>query len=173
MLKHSAAACAFFLTVVCLSFAIKPTKEPPDYSKEAFVLEQSFDKFKFENDGTSTREIRAAIRIQSDAGVQHFSVLKFAYQKSSESFAVDYIRITKSNRMRVPTQPDDFQDMPADLTRAAPFYSDTHELHVAVKGMGIGDLLEYQVHWQHNKPLVPGQFWLKYNIARRGIVLNE
>jgi hypothetical protein len=50
-----------------------------DYSKEAFVLEQSSDKFKFQNDGTSTREINIRVRVQSDAGVQQFGVLKFSY----------------------------------------------------------------------------------------------
>jgi tetratricopeptide (TPR) repeat protein len=145
----------------------------PDYSKEAFVLEQSSDKFKYENDGTYTREMRLRIRIQSDAGVQHFSVVKFAYQNSSDIFAVDYVRVTKPDGTVVVTPPDTFQDMPADITREAPFYTDTHETHVAVKGLGVGDLLEYQAHWQQNKPLIPGQFWLDYNFAHSGIVLQE
>lgn len=39
-------------------FAVdSPKAVAPDYSKEAFVLEQSSDKFRFENDGTYTREI--------------------------------------------------------------------------------------------------------------------
>ena len=144
-----------------------------DYSKEAFVLEQSTDKFKFENDGTYTREVRMRIRIQSDAGVQHFSVVTFAHQDSAEVFAVDYVRVTKPDGTVVVTPPDTFQDMTADITRAAPFYTDAHETHVAVKGLGVGDLLEYQGHWQHNKPLIPGQFWLEYNFGHQGIVLEE
>src|SRR5260370_850552 len=63
--------------------------------------------------------------------------------------------------------------MTADITRQAPFYTDTHETHVAVKGLGVGDLLEYQAHWQQNKPLIAGQFWLDYNFAHAGIVLQE
>ena len=63
-----------------------------DYSKEAFVLEQSSDKFKFQNDGTSIRELSMRLRVQSDAGVQQFGVLKFSDESSSESFAVDYVR---------------------------------------------------------------------------------
>jgi tetratricopeptide (TPR) repeat protein len=161
-----------FLFPVCFSTEL-PKADASDYSKEAFVLEQSSDKFKFENNGTYIREIRMRIRIQSDAGVQHFSVVKFAYQTSSEIFAVDYVRVTKPDGAVVVTPPDTFQDMPADITREAPFYSDAHETQVAVKGLGVGDLLEYQAHWQHNKPLIPGQFWLDYNFAHRGIVLQE
>ena len=150
-----------------------PKAAAADYSKEASVLEQSSDKFKFENDGTYTREIRMRIRIQSDAGVQQFSIVKFAYQNSSQIFAVDYVRVTKPDGTVVVTPPDTFQDMPADITRKAPFYTDTHETHVAVKGLGVGVLLEYQSHWQQNKPLIPGQFWLDYNFAHEGIVLQE
>jgi tetratricopeptide (TPR) repeat protein len=144
-----------------------------DYSKEAFVLEQSSDKFKFQNDGTSVRELSMRLRVQSDAGVQQFGVLKFSYQSSSESFAVDYVRVHMPDGSVVLSPAENFQDMPADVTREAPFYSDLQEKHVAVKGLGPGDLLEYQVHWERRKPLVPGQFWLEYNFAHDEIVLAE
>jgi tetratricopeptide (TPR) repeat protein len=158
-----------------LTFAQVANQTParPDYSKEAVVLEQSSDKFKFQNDGTSTRELSVRARIQSDAGVQQFGMLKFSYQSSSESFAVDYVRVRKSDGSLVTTPSENFQDMPADVTRTAPFYSDIQEKHVAVKGLSPGDVLEYLVRWQRNKPLVPGQFWLEYNFAHDGIVLSE
>ena len=93
----------------------------PDYSKEAFVLEQSSDKFKFQNDGTSIRELSVRLRVQSDAGVQQFGVLKFSYQGSSESFVVDYVRVRLPDGSIVLTPTENIQDMPADVTRAAPF----------------------------------------------------
>ncbi len=149
------------------------TPARPDYSKEAFVLEQSSDKFKFQNDGTSTREFNIRVRVQSDAGVQQFGVLKFSYQSSSESFAVDYVRVRKPDDSLVVSPPENFQDMPADVTREAPFYSDIQEKHVAVKGLGPGDVLEYRVHWQRTKSLASGQFWLEYSFDHDGIVLAE
>ncbi len=176
MSKVFAHLAVFLISISITTFAQKqPSKADPgpDYSKEAVVLEQSSDKFKFENDGTYTREMGMRIRIQSDAGVQQLSVVKFAYQSPSQLFAVDYVRVTKPDGTVVVTPPDTFQDMPADITREAPFYTDTHETHVAVKGLGVGDLLEYQAHWQQNKPLIAGQFWLDYNFAHAGIVLQE
>src|SRR5216684_4425842 len=176
MSKVFAHLAVFLISISITTFAQKqPSKANPgpDYSKEAVVLEQSSDKFKFENDGTYTREMGMRIRIQSDAGVQQLSVVKFAYQSPSQLFAVDYVRVTKPDGTVVVTPPDTFQDMPADITREAPFYTDTHETHVAVKGLGVGDLLEYQAHWQQNKPLIAGQFWLDYNFAHAGIVLQE
>src|SRR5437762_3764368 len=137
MLKSSRLICVI---VGCFlfsnGFAVDlPKPATADYSKEAFVLEQSSDKFKFENDGTYTRVILMQIRVQSDAGVQQFSIVKFAYQSSSQLFAIDYVRVTKPDGTVVVTPPDTFQDMPADITREAPFYTDTHETHVAVKGL--------------------------------------
>ena len=73
------------------------TQVRPDYSQEPVVLEQSSDKFKFQNDGTSTRELYIRARVQSDAGVQQLGMLKFSYQSSSESLAVDFVRVCKSD----------------------------------------------------------------------------
>jgi tetratricopeptide (TPR) repeat protein len=158
-----------------LTFAQVANQAPakPDYSKEAIVVEQSSDKFIFQNDGTLARELSQRVRVQSDAGVQQFGLLKFSYQSSSESLAVDYVRVRMPDGSVVLTPAENFQDMPADVTRAAPFYSDIQEKHVAVKGLGPGDILEYQVHWQRHKPLDPGQFWLEYDFAHDGIVLAE
>src|SRR5215472_18072137 len=128
-----------------------------DYSKEPFILERSSDTFKFQNDGTMVRELSMRLRVQSEAGVQQFGVLKFSYESSTESFTIGYVRVRMPDGSVVQTPTENFQDMPADVTREAPFYSDLQEKHVAVKGLGAGDLLEYQVHWEGHKPLIPGQ----------------
>src|SRR6202158_6584025 len=90
------------LIVGCVLFpyclgAESPKAGAANYSKEAFILEYSSDKFKFENDGAYTREMRIRVRIQSDAGVQRFSIVKFAYQSSSKSLSVTYDWETNPN----------------------------------------------------------------------------
>jgi tetratricopeptide (TPR) repeat protein/transglutaminase-like putative cysteine protease len=145
----------------------------PDYSKEAFVVENTSAKIVFENDGTSTREASARVRIQSDAGVQRYGLLPFSYQNSTESVDVDYVRVVKPDGAVVATPADNTQDMAAQITREAPFYSDLREKHVAVKGLSVGDVLEFHVQWHATKPLVPGQFWFAYNFSHDGIILQE
>src|SRR2546422_702492 len=173
--------CAFCLAS-CFDFnsvyAQAPSKPPdakPDYSGEAFVVEQDSTRIVFENDGTHTRESTGRIRIQSDAGVQRFGVLTFPYQNSTESADIDYVRVRKPDGTVVPTPPDNIQDMAAEITRQAPFYSDLREKHVAVRGLGVGvgDVLEFQSHWHPTKPLAPGQFWYAYNFSHDGIILQE
>jgi tetratricopeptide (TPR) repeat protein len=149
-----------------------PSAEP-DYSKEAFIHEDVSMKVAFQNDGTSTRESYERIRILSDAGVQHYSLVTFPYESATQTVEIDYVRVRKPDGTVVVTPPDGVQDMPADITRQAPFYSDLHEKQVAVKGLGVGDVLEASAHWQTTKPLAPGQFWLSFNFERDSIVLHE
>jgi len=152
----------------------KPKAETkPDYSDEAVVIEQSSTTIAFENDGTGTREYSARVRIQSDAGVQRYGLLTFSYQNSTESLDIDYVRVHKPDGSVVPTSDENTQDMAAEITRGAPFYSDLREKHVAVKGLSVGDSLEYHAHWRLTKPLVPGQFWCAYNFSQDSIILRD
>lgn len=153
--------------------AQKAVPAKPDYSKEAFVEENYFMKVDFENDGTGTRLMSYRVRIQSDAGVQHYSVVTFPYEGATQTLAIDYVRVRKPDGTVVVTPPDSVQDMPADITRQAPYYSDLREKQVAVKGLSVGDVLEVQAHWQTTKPLAPGQFWFSFNFSHDPIALHE
>jgi hypothetical protein len=163
---------AFLIPGIHAQVPSKPNTQP-DYSKEAVVVELSSTKIAFENDGTGTRESVGRIRTQSDAGVQRYGLLTFAYQNSTETVEIEYVRVQKPDGSVVPTPAENTQDMATEITREAPFYSDLREKHVAVKGLSVGDVLEFQVHWHNTKPLAPGQFWYAYNFSRDGIILRE
>jgi hypothetical protein len=143
-----------------------------DYSAEAFVVEHDSTRIDFDNDGTSSRQSTGRIRIQSSAGVQRFGLLSFPYQNSTESLEIDYVRVRKSDGTTVSTPQDNIQDMAAEITRQAPFYSDLREKHVAVKGLGVGDVLEFQCRWHTTKPLAQAQFWYAYNFSHDVIILQ-
>src|SRR5271166_3859611 len=51
----------------------------PDYSQEAFVVEQYRSLYRFENDGTGRKETIARIRVQSEAGVQQWGQVQVGY----------------------------------------------------------------------------------------------
>ena len=155
------------------SSAKKPDPSIADRSQEALVVEQFSRKEKFENDGTSSRQDTARIRVQSEAGVQRYGLLSFSYASGTGSFEVKYVRVRKPDGSVVDTPPDNMQDMSAQITREAPFYSDIHEKHIAVKGLTVADVLEYQIEERTTKPLAPSQFWGSYNFTRDDIVLDE
>jgi hypothetical protein len=145
----------------------------PDYSQEAFVIEQMSTKVVFDNDGNRTREQTTRVRVKTDAGVQQWGLLAISFQSAVETVDLSYVRVLKPDTSIVTTPPDNVQDLDAQITRDAPFYSDLREKHVAVKGLAKGDVLEYQARWRPAKPLIPGQFWFEYNFQCQGIVLDE
>jgi len=66
-----------------------------------------------------------------------------------------YVRVRKPDGSVVETPPENVQEMAAQVTHQAPFYSDLHEKHVAVKGLSVGDVLEFRTEEHTTKPLAP------------------
>lgn len=112
----------------------KPAVTPPDFSKEAYVIQKSYTRIKAENDGTGTREQTVEVKVVADAGVKAFAVLNFTYTSANEVVDIDYVRVRKPDGTVVKTPDYNIQDMPGDVTCTAPLYSHIHEKHVAVKG---------------------------------------
>ena len=144
------------------------------YSQEASVVEQLSTKIAFDNDGNLTHEQTSRIRVQTDAGVQQWGLLTFPFQSATQTVEIDYVRVHKSDGSTLITPPDNVQDLDSEITRSAPFYSDLREKHVAVKGLGKGDILEFQAHWraQTSDPgtvLVPVQFSPRWHRARTSV----
>jgi len=171
------------LSFLLLSLAAAPAAQTPatvkavppkaDYSQEAAVIEQYSCKEKFENDGTYSVEQTGRVKLQSEAGLQRYGVLTLSYPSATSSFEIGYVRVRKPDGSVVETPAENVQDMPAEITRQAPFYSDLHEKHIAVKGLSAGDTLEYRVVEHVTKPLAPGQFWTAYRFTDDVIVLDE
>ena len=166
-----------FAALLSAGFAQKPDIKPPDtspdFSKEAYTIERLTSRITVEGDGTGSREVTAEVKILADAGVKTFAVLNFSYTSASETVDIDYVRVRKPDGSIVKTPDYNIQDMPADVTRTAPLYSDIHEKHVAVKGLGVGDVLEYLVRYRTVKPEVPGQFWYEYSFVKDAVVKDE
>jgi tetratricopeptide (TPR) repeat protein len=155
------------------SAAIPPSgqsaRAATDLAQESVIFERNLLNVTFEPDGTGTRELELTVRIQSQAGVQALSVLTFPYLSSNENVEFDYVRVRKPDGTVVNTPDYNVQDMPAEVTRAAPMYSDLHEKHVTVKALGVGDVLEYKVRYRTFKPQVSGQFWWQQSFDKNFI----
>ena len=176
------AAGAVFAACLCIPSQAQstPAYAPPsaaaksaDLAKEALVFEKLYNRIREESGGAGTRQTTARIRIQSDAGVKSMAVLTFTYTASNQKIDIAYVRVIKPDSSTVATPDYNIQDLPADVTRTAPMYSDIHQKHVAVRGLGVGDVLEYQVTLTTLEPEVPGQFWLEYTFEKNLIELDE
>jgi len=153
----------------------KPSSElgTGDYSKDAVIFEHYSTKVVYQADATGTREITAVVRMQAEAGVHNFAVLTFPYASTNESVDVEYVRVRKPDGSMVLTPAYNIQDLPAEVTRVAPIYTDVYEKHVTVKALGVGDVLEYLVRYRTIKSQIPGHFWFQYTFSKGIIVKDE
>lgn len=179
MISRRRALALFLELTACLSACAQKSLPPSpvagsaNYSQESSIIEEMSTKLAFENGGTFTREQTSRILVQTDAGVQRWGLLSFSFQAATQTVEIDYVRVLRPDGTTMVTPPANVQDLDAEITRSAPFYSDLREKHVAVKGLGKGDILEYRAHWSTTKPLIPGQFWFQYSFQHDGVVLDE
>ncbi len=146
-------------------------KSAADFSKEPYVVLKSAIRVSFAADGTGTRDYEFAVRVQSDAAVRTFGDLTFSYQGDNENVQIGYVRVRKPDGTVIASS--DVIDMPSDVSRVAPLYSDLKEKQVPVRALSVGDTLEYLVHYRMTKPEVPGQFWFTYTFPKQGVILDE
>ena len=171
--------CLALLLGSWLSFAVQAQDKPPakpadnEHSQAGFVIEQFHQRSTFENDGSSVEETQGRLKIQSEAGLKRYGLLSFSYASGTGSLEIGYLRVRKPDGSVIATPPDTAQDMPAAITREAPFYSDLHEKQIAIKGLSVGDTLEYKISRHTTKPVAPGQFWLDYRFTKDELVLDE
>jgi tetratricopeptide (TPR) repeat protein len=143
------------------------------FAKEAMVIQDLQVKVRFESDGKTVYDTSLRAKIQSESAVRDNGLLAFSYFASNESLDIKYVRVRKPDGTLVETPPDSIQDLTSDVARSAPMYTDEHEKHVAVKGLSVGDILEYRTVSTMAKPLAPGQFWFSFNFSKQAITLHE
>jgi tetratricopeptide (TPR) repeat protein len=146
---------------------------PADYSKEPFIFEAVRIRVAFNDDGTFDQEELGRIRIQSQAGLQSYGTLHVPYASSFATVEIRYVKVTKADGRIVTTPPENVLDMPSDVTRSAPLYSDLKEKQIPVKAIEIGDVLEYSISTHFHTAIIPGQFWYEHDFSRVAIVLGE
>ncbi|HUO25879.1 MAG TPA: DUF3857 domain-containing protein [Candidatus Aquilonibacter sp.] len=153
--------------------SVKSEPKKPDYSQEAFVIEQLQVNYRFENDGTGRKETMARIRVQSEAGVQQWGQLQLGYNSANEKIEIPYVRVIKADGSVVKAGDDAVQDLSAPIEQEAPVYTDYRQKHITVPGLRPGDVLEYDAVTVIHTPLAEGQFWADYDFDKTNIVLDE
>ena len=176
-----------FLLLVCALSAqtpaptplpVPPPKPEPatpalDHSQESYVVEKMFTSYRFENDGTGSREITARIKVQSEAGVEQWGQLVFGYNSANERVEIPYARVLKLDGSTVTAPADSVQDLSIPLQRDAPMYTDYRQKHITVPGLRPGEELEYRFVTITQTALATGQFWMEHDFAKTGTVLDE
>jgi tetratricopeptide (TPR) repeat protein len=143
------------------------------YSKEAFVVEELRERYRFENDGTGSKVATLRVHILSEAGVVGFGQLRFGYNAANDRMEIGYVRVTKPDGNVVTAGADAIQDLSGMVQQAVPVYTDYREKHITVPGLRPGDVLECEVTTNIRTALAPGQFWMQHDFNQSSIVLHE
>jgi len=167
---------AYLLFVTCNLFSQAPAERAvtaKDYSNEPFVVEHLLNTARFENDGTYSIETKVRVRIQSASGVQAWGLVQLPYASSTGDAEIADVSVTKPDGKVVTTPKENVQDMPAQITVEAPFYSDLKVKQLAVKGLDVGDVLDIRETSNLRKPLIPGQFWFDHSFSTAAVILDD
>src|SRR5579862_8891499 len=143
------------------------------FAKEGVVYEKIATTINYDADGLGEKTLTVVARIQSEGAVHEAGLLTFGYASGEEKLEPVYVRVRRPDGTVVETPATDAQDMPTEVTREAPFYSDMRELQIPVKSLSPGDKLEYQVKYVRKKTAATGQFWGALNFVRSNVVLEE
>ena len=165
----SALAASLFLPLSGLTQA-----KPDVYRDEPYVFEQTETRVHMRADGTGETTQHVVLRVQSEGTARQFSVLNFSYASANETGVIDFVRVHKADGSTVETPVADAMEMPAEVSREAPMYSDIREKHLPVRSLSPGDRLEYQFRSIRNKAEAPNQFWGAEHFAiGTGVVLAQ
>jgi tetratricopeptide (TPR) repeat protein len=149
------------------------TESKAEYSKEAFVVEQLHERYRFENDGTGSKVATVRVHVLTEAGVRGFGQLRFGYNSANDRIEIGYVRVIKPDGSIVTAGADSVQDLNGAMQLGTPVYTDYREKHVTVPGLRPGDVLESQVTTVFHTAVAPGQFWMQQDFNVTSIVLDE
>lgn len=148
--------------LLALPFLLALHAEAAQPPPQAAVVERKETRVAFERDGRAVREVVESVRVLTEAGVKELAVLKVPYFTASQVLEVEHVRVRKSDGTVIETPPGNVQDLPAEVSRTAPMYSDIHEKNIVVKGLAAGDTLDLAFRVRTDRPEVPGRFWFEY-----------
>lgn len=149
------------------------TAPAPDYSAESGVIEHFDTTYTYAADGTCVYEHSIAVRVQSEAAVRALGVINVPYAGNTQKVEFEYARVRHADGSVVESAPADAIEMPAPVTREAPFYSDLKEKQLPIRGLRSGDTLEWKARVTANKPEAPGQFWGSESFLEDGVILSQ
>jgi len=131
----------------------------PTYTSESLVFDTLDRIFRYNPDGTGSKEISGVIEVHDQAGVKGMSVISFPFASSAEHVEIDYVRVRRPDGTLIPTPATDAQELPAEVTREAPFYSDLKQEQIPIRSLREGDHIEYKLRIVRTKPEAPNHFW--------------
>lgn len=143
------------------------------YAGESIVIESSENVYSMAADGTGWRQRTVVVRVQSEAAVKQLGVVSIPFAGSSERVEIEYARVRRRDGSVVETPVGDALEMPEQVTREAPFYSDLKDKQIPIRNLRVGDKLEWRARIVRTRAEAPGQFWGQDTMIDDAVVLSQ
>jgi hypothetical protein len=154
---------------------LRQENKPASAAEDAppYIIEQYATTVRFENDGTSRRELDVRARVLSEEGAHELSRLAFEYDRKTEQLDIGGVEIRQASGGSIGVLPHAIIDKQAATAKDAPAYQDAREKSVRIPALKIGDTLQYTVTLVVTKPPAPGDFWLEHKFLHDAPVKEE
>jgi hypothetical protein len=161
--------------------AEKPEAKPaaPETPAQIELLETHI---RFEDNGTSRKEVHVRVHINSELGVRQFSRLTFDFNRSYEQIEIPLVHITHASGGSADILPSAVTDQPNSAVAGAPAYQDIRVKSVRILGLEPSDILEYRVITTGTAytfsagtldPARPPDFWFDHSFNNTGVISRE
>jgi tetratricopeptide (TPR) repeat protein len=150
-----------------------PSTDANLYVGEGMVIQRISYVYSMNADGTGYQERTVVAKLQTDAAVQQLGVISLQFASASEHVEFKYVRVRRPDGSVTETPLTDVIEQPEKVTVEAPFYSDLKESQLPVKGLRVGDTLEWQARLVKTKAEAPGQFWGQQSFVDDAVILKE
>jgi hypothetical protein len=121
-----------------------PASPDGDFAQEPVVVERLRTTYRFEADGTGSKSVAGRISIRNDSGLKAFGQIAGSYDAGFETLTIKG-RVVKPDGVATEIPQGAVQDVSSPVLRMAPIYGDIREKHLVVPGLGVGDILEYEM----------------------------
>jgi tetratricopeptide (TPR) repeat protein len=149
-----------------------PPSPDADFAQEPVVVERLRTTCRFEADGTGSNSVAGRVSIRNESGLKAFGQIAGNYDAGFETLTIKG-RVVKPDGAATEIPQSAVQDVSSPVLRLAPIYSDIREKHLVVPGLGVGDILEYEMQVVRFAAPAPGHFWSTFQFNRRLIVKDE
>jgi tetratricopeptide (TPR) repeat protein len=150
-----------------------PVAAQPSFSHQPFIFEELRQLSRFDDNGKGTNEVSMRVRIQNDAGVQHWGQLTFPYAPGTQELKVNVFEVRKPDGKVVRGNPSAIQDVAAQPRAGANVFQDFRQKHLTVPALKPGDVLVLKLVWTIHTPTAPGHFFIQHDFTTDAIVLDE
>lgn len=153
--------------------AVQESQQQPPKAHSAplsYVFEVLRTRYRFENDGTGTKELNARVRILTQAGAQQFPELSFQYKPSKERLQVRYVHILKQDGKVVGVETAPPPNPHRIFREGSSSGFDFYERTLPLPSVSPGNVLEYDVETVSYAAETPGNFSEAYSFSPEGVL---